>query len=43
MCGSESDRLKKWTEQTNKACEELTGSGLVKKSWVAGDKIYCER
>ncbi len=43
MCGSDSDRLKKWTEQTNKACEELTGSGLVKKSWVAGDKIYCER
>ena len=43
MCGSDSDRLKKWTEQTNKACDELTGSGLVKKSWVAGDKIYCER
>ncbi|OQW86258.1 MAG: transcriptional regulator [Rhodoferax ferrireducens] len=43
MCGSDSDRLKKWTEQTNKACEELNGSGLVKKSWVAGDKIYCER
>lgn len=43
MCGSDSDRPKKWTEQTNKACEELNGSGLVKKSWVAGDKIYCER
>ena len=43
MCGSDSDRLKKWTEQTNKACEELNASGLVKKSWVAGDKIYCER
>ena len=43
MCGSDSGRLKKWTEQTNKACGELTGSGLVKKSWVAGDKIYCER
>ena len=43
MCGSDSDRLKKWTEQTNKACDELTGSGLVKKTWVAGDKIYCER
>ena len=43
MCGSDSDRVKKWTEQTNKACEELNKSGLVKTSWVAGDLIYCER
>lgn len=43
MCGSDSDRVKKWTEQTNKACEELNSSGLVKTSWVAGDLIYCER
>ncbi|MET3120291.1 hypothetical protein AAKU64_004539, partial [Undibacterium sp. GrIS 1.8] len=43
MCGSDSDRVKKWTEQTNKACTELNGSGLVKKTWVAGDLIYCER
>jgi hypothetical protein len=43
MCGSDSDRVKKWTEQTNKACDELNESGLVKKSWVAGDLIYCER
>jgi hypothetical protein len=43
MCGSDSDRVKKWTEQTNKACEELNSSGLVKTAWVAGDLIYCER
>ena len=43
MCGSDSNRLKKWTEQTNKACQELSRSGLVKSSWVVGDLIYCER
>ncbi|KAF3996918.1 plasmid replication initiator TrfA [Glaciimonas immobilis] len=35
MCGSDPDRVKKWTE--------LNGSGLVKKTWVSGDLIYCER
>lgn len=43
MCGSDSERPKKWTEQSIKACEELTNSGLVKKSWVACNKIYCDR
>ena len=43
MCGSDSERLKKWTEQTNKACDELNKSGLVKCTWVAGNLIYCER
>lgn len=30
-------------EQTNKACQELTESGLVKTTFVAEDTIHCER
>ena len=43
ICGSDSDRPKKWREQTNKACQELTESGLVKTTFVAEDTIHCER
>ena len=43
MCGSDSARLKKWREQTGRACEELSQSGLIKLSWVQGDLIYCQR
>lgn len=43
MCGSDSTRTKKWREQTNQACDELSESGLIKLSWVQGDSIYCKR
>lgn len=43
LCGSDSERLKKWTEQSNKACDELTESGLVKKTWVESGLIWCDR
>lgn len=43
VCGSDSERTKKWREQTNKACQEMSDSGLVKAAWVHEDSIYCER
>lgn len=43
MCGSESDRLKKWREQVNKACAELKESGLIHSAWVDKDRIHCKR
>ena len=43
ICGSESERAAKWKEQSKEACKELTDSGLVKSTWVDGNKIYCER
>ena len=43
MCGSDSERPKKWREQTKKACHELTLSGLVQLSWVQGDAVHCQR
>jgi len=43
LCGSDSERPRKWTEQTNKACEELTRSGLVKKAWVTAGRVSCDR
>ncbi|WP_433913989.1 plasmid replication initiator TrfA [Escherichia coli] len=43
MCGSDSDRIKKWREQVNKACVELKESGLIHSAWVDKDRIYCKR
>ncbi|HDX1916643.1 TPA: replication initiator protein A, partial [Escherichia coli] len=43
MCGSESDRLKKWREQVNKACAELKDSGLIHSAWIDKDRIHCKR
>lgn len=43
MCGSDSKRLAKWTEQVNKACEELKEAKLVEMAWTAKNLIYCER
>ncbi len=43
MCGSESERPAKWKEQAKEACASLTSSGLVAKTWVKGDLIYCAR
>jgi hypothetical protein len=43
MCGSETERLAKWKEQTKAACQELIASELVISSWIEDDLILCER
>ncbi len=43
MCGSETERLAKWKEQTKAACQELIASELVSASWIEDDLILCER
>ncbi|PSL90801.1 plasmid replication initiator TrfA [Pseudomonas sp. R9.37] len=43
ICGSESTRPKKWSEQTRAACKELEEAGLVKKTWVEKGFIHCTR
>jgi hypothetical protein len=43
MCGSETERLAKWKEQTKIACQELVASGLVSASWIEDDTILCVR
>lgn len=43
MCGSESDQERSWSVIVRRACGLLNDSGLVKRIWVANERIYCER
>lgn len=43
MCGSDSTRPKKWREQSGSAGDELSGSGLINKTWITNGLIYCDR
>jgi hypothetical protein len=43
ICGSESTRPKKWSEQTREACKELEEAGLVQKALVEKGFIHCTR
>ncbi|MGP5477594.1 plasmid replication initiator TrfA [Pseudomonas helleri] len=43
ICGSESTRIKKWTEQSKAAGKELMDVGLVEKTWVEKGYIHCIR
>lgn len=43
ICGSESTRTKKWSEQSRFACKELEEIGLVTQARVEKGFIYCLR
>lgn len=43
ICGSESEREKKWAEQSREACKELVGAGLVAAATVDKGMIHCTR
>jgi len=43
MCGSDSTRPKKWREQSGSAGDELSGSGLINKTWITNGLIHCDR
>lgn len=43
ICGSESARPKKWREQVGDAAREVMDAGLIKRAWIDGDVIRCER
>jgi hypothetical protein len=43
ICGSESTRPKKWTEQTRQACKELEDAKLVQRAYVEREAVHCVR
>lgn len=43
LCASTTESTRKWRSMVKGACQELVDGGLVKKAWVDGDCVYCER
>jgi hypothetical protein len=43
LCRSDCADKHKWAAMVREACRELEGAGMVKKAWVANQRVYCER
>lgn len=43
LCASTTSSPRKWKSMVKGACDELVGAKLVRKAWIAGDNVFCER
>lgn len=43
LCASTTSSPRKWKSMVKDACNDLVAAKLLRKAWVAGDNIFCER